>query len=65
MKIKDKQIFEAHFNCIGHFLVEAYENAPKVKRKKISILMKNLSEIYKYTNRLETKLIKQKYEKSL
>lgn len=59
--IKEKQIFEAHFNCIGHFLVNAYEKADKRKKKKISVLMKNLNEMYMYTNKLEVKLLKNKY----
>jgi hypothetical protein len=62
MTIKDKQKFEAHFNCIGHFLVNAYEKSNKTKRKRISVLMNNLTQMYVYTNKLEVKLLKIKHE---
>lgn len=63
MTVKEKQEYEANFNCIGHFLVEQFEKSDSKKRKKISKLMHNITFMYKYTNKLETKLINIKYEK--
>jgi hypothetical protein len=65
MTIREKQLYEAHFNNIGHFLINAYEKADKNKRSKISPLIINLNQMYMYTNKLETRLIKQKLNKML
>ena len=65
MTIREKQLYEAHFNNIGHFLINAYEKADKKKRFKISPLIINLNQMYMYTNKLETRLIKQKLNKML
>lgn len=63
MTVKEKQEFEANFNCIGHFLIEQFEKADAKKRKKIGLLIGNVNYMYKYTNKLETKLITIKYGK--
>ena len=63
MTLKQKQDYEANFNCIGYFLVDAFEKCNnRQKRKKLSKLMKNLNVMYSYTNQLETRLIKQKIQ---
>lgn len=64
MIIKQKQLYEANFNCIGYFLLDSFEKCEdRRKRKVISNLIKNLNEMYMYTNKLEIKLITNEYIK--
>lgn len=61
MILKQKQEYEAHFNFIGYFLLDAFERCEdRIKRKKISNLIKSLNFMYMHTNRIEVELIKQK-----
>tara|TARA_B100001094_G_C18003257_1_gene706297 strand:+ start:90 stop:365 length:276 start_codon:yes stop_codon:yes gene_type:complete len=62
MDVKGKQKFEAHFNYLGEAMTSAFEKANDTRKKEIGNYIKCLNEIYEYTNKLETKLIKQDYE---
>lgn len=61
MILKQKQEYEANFNFIGYFFLDAFERCEdRIKRKKISNLIKSLNFMYMHTNRIEVELIKQK-----
>jgi hypothetical protein len=63
MILKQKQEYEANFNLIGYFLLDAFERCEdRIKRKKISNLIKSLNIMYMYTNRIEMESIKQKIQ---
>ena len=62
MDIKAKQKYEASFNYLGGAMALAFEKANTIRKKEIGNYIKCLNEMYKYTNELETKLIKQDYE---
>ena len=62
MDIKSKQKYEASFNYLGEAMTSAFEKANDTRKKEIGNYMKCLNEMYEYTNKLETKLIKQDYE---
>lgn len=62
MDIKAKQKYEASFNYLGQAMTSAFEKASDTRKKEIGNFMKCLTEMHKYTNNIETKLIKQNYE---
>ena len=62
MDIKAKQKYEASFNYIGQAMKSAFEKANGNRKKQIGNYIQCLTEMYEYTNNIETKLIKQNYE---
>ena len=62
MDIKAKQKYEASFNYLGQAMTSAFEKASDSRKKEIGNFIKCLTEMHKYTNNIETKLIKQNYE---
>jgi len=52
MTLLQKQIYEANFNYIGQTLIKAYDKKKKNKEstKELSNLIKNLNEMYMFTN---------------
>mgnify|MGYP003632481508 CR=1 FL=1 len=52
MTLLQRQIYEANFNYIGQTLIKAYDKKKKNKEstKELSNLIKNLNEMYMFTN---------------
>jgi hypothetical protein len=52
MTLFQRQIYEANFNYIGQTLIKAYDKKKKNKEstKELSNLIKNLNEMYMFTN---------------
>lgn len=52
MTLLQRQIYEANFNYIGQTLIKAYDKKKKNKQstKELSNLIKNLNEMYMFTN---------------
>ena len=64
MDLLSKQIYELHFNEIGQTLKQQFEKTKGAKRKKISNLIKNINEMYMYTNHLEKQLMMSEFRES-
>jgi len=58
MTLLQRQIYEANFNYIGQTLIKAYDKKKKNKQstKELSNLIKNLNEMYMFTNNVLNEL---------
>tara|TARA_R100001510_G_C7655220_1_gene214267 strand:+ start:4297 stop:4566 length:270 start_codon:yes stop_codon:yes gene_type:complete len=57
MDLLRKQIYEVNFNAIGNFLKDSYEKSKGNKRKTVLSLIKNINEMYMYTNGVDNELL--------